>query len=94
MKTLLRSRLVLFSWFLCCGLELGPVQAWAEPLHVGTEKQLFIGPWAADGRDEYLLESIRGITMSSGEAQVIDQKMMVVDRPQEGSEAGAWSDGR
>ena len=34
----------------------GPA-AKAEPIRVGCDKQLFIGPWADDGRDAYLVET-------------------------------------
>ena len=39
-----------------------------EPVEVGSEKQLFVGPWTEDGRDGYLVASMRNVTMRTGEA--------------------------
>ncbi len=39
-----------------------------EPVIVGSEKQLFAGPWTEDGRDGYLVASMRNVTMRTGEA--------------------------
>lgn len=39
-----------------------------EPVVVGGEKQLFVGPWTEDGRDGHLVASMRNVTMRTGEA--------------------------
>ena len=39
-----------------------------EALKIGGHKQLFVGPWTDDGRDEYLVES-----MDRGTASVRDR---------------------
>jgi len=47
---------------LFASLLLAPLHLQAQdPLQIGSEKQLFVGPWAQDGRDEYLAESRDGI---------------------------------
>jgi hypothetical protein len=48
----------------------------AEPIHIGSEKQLFLGPWAEDGRDDYLVESMRNVTMTMNEAHVTGERMI------------------
>lgn len=53
----------------------------AEPIKVGGERQLFLGPWADDGRDDYLVESMRNVTMTMNEAHVTGERMIVHDRP-------------
>jgi len=39
-------------------------------LVIGGAKQLFLGPWADDGRDKYLIESMDGVTMTMNETHV------------------------
>ena len=46
-----------------------------EPVMVGGEKQLFVGPWAEDGRDEHLVASMRSVTMRTGEAVATGKKV-------------------
>ena len=46
-----------------------------EPVAVGSEKQLFAGPWTEDGRDGYLVDSMRNVTMRTGEAIATGQKV-------------------
>jgi len=41
-----------------------------EPISVGTDKQLFIGPWTEHGRDEYLVESMTNVTMRMNGAKI------------------------
>jgi hypothetical protein len=53
----------------------------SRPINVGGEKQLFLGPWAADGRDDCLVESMRNITMTMNEARVTGERMIQHDRP-------------
>lgn len=53
----------------------------AVPIQAGGEKQLFLGPWADDGRDDYLVESMRHVTMTMHEARVTGERMIQHDRP-------------
>ena len=53
----------------------------AGAINVGSDKQLFIGPWAADGRDEYLVESMRNVTMTMNEAYATGERLMEYDKP-------------
>ncbi len=46
-----------------------------EPVVVGSEKQLFVGPWTEDGRDGYLVASMRNVTMRTGEAIATGEKV-------------------
>ena len=57
----------------------------AEPVDVGSAKQLFLGPWAPDGRDEYLVESMKNVTMTMNEAHVTGERLVVRDKPWEGT---------
>jgi len=57
----------------------------AEPLDVGSAKQLFVGPWARDGRDEHLVESMKNVTMTMHEAHVTGERLIVRDKPWEGT---------
>ena len=68
---------VLTSWSL-----LGAGEA---PLQVGSTKQLFLGPWTEDGRDGHLLESMTGVTIRMNEARATGERLMVQDRPWEGT---------
>jgi len=54
-------------------------------LHIGTDKQVFFGPWAPDGRDEYLVESMVDVEMTVNPARVTGEKLVINDRPWEGS---------
>ena len=54
-------------------------------INIGSYKQLFIGPWAADGRDELLVDSMRGVEMTANPARVTGEKLMISDRPWEGT---------
>lgn len=53
----------------------------ADPIRVGSEKQLFLGPWAEDGRDDYLVESMHGVTMTMNETHVTGEQMIRHDKP-------------
>ncbi len=55
-----------------------------DPLHVGSKKQLFLGPWAEDGRDTHLVESMTNVSIAMNEAQVTGERLMGLDRPWEG----------
>ena len=46
-----------------------------EPVVVGGEKQLFVGPWTEDGRDEHLVASMRNVAMRTGEAIATGEKV-------------------
>ncbi len=46
-----------------------------EPVVVGSEKQLFVGPWTEDGLDGYLVASMRNVTMRTGEAIATGEKV-------------------
>ncbi len=62
----------MFGWFVPLAAAVGltlAASAPAEPITVGGERQLFLGPWAEDGRDDYLVESMRNVTMTMNEAQ-------------------------
>lgn len=48
----------------------------AGAIRVGSEKQLFLGPWAEDGRDEFLVESMSNVTMTMHEAHVTGERMI------------------
>ena len=55
------------------------------PLQVGSTKQLFLGPWTEDGRDGHLVESMTGVTIRMNEARATGERLMVQDRPWEGT---------
>lgn len=65
------------------GLGLGEAPG-MPPIDVGTRKQLFLGPWAADGRDDYLVESMENVTMMMNEAHVTGERLVECDKPWEG----------
>ena len=54
-----------------------------ETLDVGSGKQLFLGPWSKDGRDEYLVESMKNVTMTMNEAKVTGERLLVLNKPWE-----------
>ena len=55
---------------------------YAQPIHIGGDRQLFFGPWAEDGRDDYLIETMQCITMAMHEAQVTGERLIPHgDRP-------------
>ena len=56
-----------------------------EALKIGGHKQLFVGPWTDDGRDEYLVESMENVTMTMNEARATGERLVVVDKPWEGA---------
>lgn len=58
--------------FLLCTLA---ASASEELVVVGSEKQLFVGPWTEDGRDQYLVASMRNVTMRTGEAVATGKKV-------------------
>jgi len=66
------------------GTLTGNASAADAPLHIGSGKQLFVGPWTADGRDAHLVASMKGIEMTMHEARVTGEKLIVQDRPWEG----------
>jgi len=53
-------------------------------LHVGSDKQLFFGPWTEDGRDEHLVESMEDVRMTMNPARVTGERLVVQDKPWEG----------
>lgn len=55
--------------------------AQTAPICVGSEKQLFLGPWADDGRDDYLVKSMRDVTMTMNQAHVTGERLIPRDRP-------------
>jgi len=50
---------------------------------IGSNRQLFLGPWAEDGRDDYLIERMTGVTMTMNEAIPTGEPLLVADRPWE-----------
>ena len=68
---------------LALGLLLS-LYASQDPLLIGSKKQLFLGPWAEDGRDTYLVESMTDVSISMNEAQVTGERLMGLGRPWEG----------
>ena len=68
---------------LALGLLLS-LYASQDPLLIGSKKQLFLGPWAEDGRDTYLVESMTDVSISMNEAQVTGAQLMGLGRPWEG----------
>ena len=68
-------------------LLLGAIagSAGEPPLEIGADKQLFVGPWAKDGRDEYLVSSMKNVTMTMNEAHITGERLIVRDKPWEGS---------
>ena len=57
----------------------------SQPLNIGTDKQLFLGPWTEDGRDGYLVESMENVTMTMNQAHVTGERLMGLDKPWEGT---------
>ena len=53
-------------------------------INIGSDKQLFIGPWAKDGRDAHLVASMKNITMTMHEAIPTGERLFELDRPWEG----------
>ena len=49
------------------------------------KKQVFAGPWADDGRDDCLVESMTDVEMTMNPARVTGERLMVNDRPWEGT---------
>lgn len=58
-------------------------QVATQTLDVGTDRQLFVGPWADDGRDDHLVEAMQHVTMTMNEAQATGERLMELDRPWE-----------
>lgn len=78
----------LISLVLCVGcllfVVLSPLVALAEqPLRIGSDKQLFLGPWTEDGRDAHLVASMKHLEMTMNPARVTGERLMVVDKPWE-----------
>ncbi len=69
---------------LVLALLLTSVATAAQPLQIGSAKQLFVGPWAEDGRDEHLVASMKNVTMTTNEARVTGIRLNELDRPWEG----------
>ena len=55
------------------------------PIRIGSDKQLFLGPWAEDGRDDHLVESMHDVEMTENEAHVTGECLMVQETPWEGT---------
>jgi len=68
--------------FSCVIVSIGAAE---EYLRIGSEKQVFVGPWTEDGRDGYLVESMTNVAMTVNEARVTGERLLVVDKPWEGS---------
>ncbi len=56
-----------------------------EPLRIGSQKQLFIGPFDESGRDTYLVESMTNVEMTMNPAHVTGERLVVQDKPWEGT---------
>jgi len=56
-----------------------------DSIQVGSDRQVFAGPWAEDGRDEYLVEAMAGVEMTVNPAHVTGERLVVNDRPWEGT---------
>lgn len=69
--------------------ESNSATAVSESLQIGSGKQLFVGPWADDGRDDYLVESMRNVTMTANEAWVSGDRIIETDKPWELDPPGA-----
>ena len=69
--------------------ESNSATAVSESLQIGSGKQLFVGPWADDGRDDYLVESMRNVTMMANEAWVSGDRIIETDKPWELDPPGA-----
>ena len=54
-----------------------------EPLEIGSNKQLFLGPWGDDGRDTYLVASMKNVEMTMNSAHVTGERILDIDRPWE-----------
>ena len=54
-------------------------------LQIGTAKQIFVGLWAKDGRDVFLVESLEDIEMTMDPAHVTGERLGVQDKPWEGA---------
>ena len=54
-----------------------------DALIIGGNKQLFLGPWTEDGRDDYLVQSMRGVHMEMNEAFVAPAPVLVPECPWE-----------
>ncbi len=55
------------------------------PLRIGSEKQLFVGPFDENGRDAYLVESMKNVEMTMNPARVTGERLVENDRPWEGA---------
>ena len=55
------------------------------PLRIGSEKQLFIGPFDESGRDTYLVESMTNVEMTMNPALVTGERLVAQDKPWEGT---------
>jgi len=56
-----------------------------EPLRIGSEKQLFIGPFDEHGRDTHLVELIKNVEITMNPAHVTGERLVVQDKPWEGT---------
>ncbi len=68
-----------------CLALLATSAADTKPLQIGSDKQLFIGPWTEDGRDGHLVASMQGVTMTMNPAHVTGERLVENDRPWEGT---------
>ncbi len=66
-------------------LLLPTVTLASEPLRVGSNKQLFIGPFDEHGRDTHLVESMKNVEITMNPARVTGERLVVQDRPWEGT---------
>ncbi len=61
------------------------VQYQGGPLKIASGKQLFLGPWSEDGRDEFLVESMQNVQMTMNPAHVTGERLVRQDKPWEGN---------
>lgn len=54
-------------------------------LDIGSNKQLFIGPWGISGEDSYLVASMQNVTMKMNEPQATGERLLVYDKVWESS---------
>ncbi len=69
----------------CLCLLTMPSASEAKPLAIGSDKQLFIGPWAEDGRDAHLVASMKNVEMVMHPARVTGERLVENERPWEGT---------
>jgi len=61
------------------------VQYQGGPLQVASGKQLFLGFWSQDGRDDFLVESMQNVRMTMNPAHVTGERMVCQNKPWKGT---------